>query len=161
MAGLRAFLPSWAGGGREEEAPGTTLVPFGSEPAHSFCLSAGACAAAHGTQMERAADVRRAAQPTVRRRCRRCCTRMAHRPARCKARCRASRRARRAAACDDARCAHAPPAQVGTPIPASQRLKFASELFDLVDIAGERQLDAQKLQARRLRTVAGERNLLR
>ena len=60
MAGLRAFLPSWAGGGRVEEAPGTTLVPFGSEPAHSFCLSAGACAAAHGALIERAADARAA-----------------------------------------------------------------------------------------------------
>jgi hypothetical protein len=41
-------------------------------------------------------------------------------------------------------------AQVGAPVPAEKRLKFASELFDVVDVGGQRVLDAHKLQARRL-----------
>ena len=45
------------------------------------------------------------------------------------------------------RRAHAAP-QVGTQVPPEKRLKFAAELFDLVDVDGERQLNAQKLQAR-------------
>ena len=48
-------------------------------------------------------------------------------------------------------CPSGPPnaaPQVGTQVPPEKRLKFAAELFDLVDIDGERQLNAQKLQAR-------------
>ena len=41
-----------------------------------------------------------------------------------------------------------PALQVGTQVPPEKRLKFAAELFDLVDVDGERQLNAQKLQAR-------------
>ena len=38
--------------------------------------------------------------------------------------------------------------QVGTAVPPDKRLKFAAELFDVVDVDGERQLNATKLQAR-------------
>jgi hypothetical protein len=49
--------------------------------------------------------------------------------------------------CAFSQCVFAPLRQVGAPIPADKRLKFASELFDVVDVYGERQLNAQKLQA--------------
>jgi hypothetical protein len=42
---------------------------------------------------------------------------------------------------------------VGTPIPADKRLTFAAKLFDVLDVDGDRLMDAQCLQVRRRHTA--------
>jgi hypothetical protein len=47
-SGFLGLLQSWTQG--REEAPSTQLVPFGSAPVHSFCLSPGAWASRIGVR---------------------------------------------------------------------------------------------------------------
>jgi hypothetical protein len=52
-------------------------------------------------------------------------------------------------------------AQVGTLIPADKRLTFAAKLFDVLDVDGDRLMDAQSLQVRRRRVVCNPNTLRR
>lgn len=81
------------------------------------------------------------------------CTCMGRRRRRCQAHCPAYRRA--ATHCHHAqhtdtrlRADMALCSQVGAPLPAEMRLKFAAELFNVVDVDGDRELDPQQLQVR-------------
>lgn len=143
MAALFSLSP-WAA--RREVLPPAALVTFGSSPAHSFSLAAGArCAAVRVSP-----SLTSVAAQMARRRVRQCCTCTASRLSRSSRSCRAYWRVTHAARAFAQRPAQASP-QVGSPVPAEKRLKFAAELFDVVDVDGERQLNAQKLQARQLR----------
>lgn len=144
MSNLLSLLQSWTAA--RQEAPEGELVPFGSSPAASFSLSEGTCVC-RATLSRPARSHCASSQPPHLSLGRRCCTCMARRPSRCRASCRAFRCALQAHAVARELRSHSV-AQVGAPVPAEKRLKFASELFDVVDVGGQRVLDAHKLQAR-------------
>ena len=141
LAGLLALAP-WAA--RREEEPTEGLVPFGSSPAHSFSLTVGGARsgvplATHPSLTRPASAEDPQAGHTV-----------MHAYGAPTVALQSQLSSIQASGPRDA-CPSGPPnaaPQVGTQVPPEKRLKFAAELFDLVDIDGERQLNAQKLQAR-------------
>jgi hypothetical protein len=144
MAGLFAALQSLVQPPQEVDGA-ASLVPFGSSPAHSFSLAAGACRCIFACAWRGAqCCVRRAAGslpgPAV--------LHVYGEPTKSLQSPLSSIevRRRRVRAGSQRRETDCSAGQVGTPIPPDKRLKFAAELFDVVDVYGERQLDAQKLQ---------------
>ena len=148
MSNLLSLLQSWTAA--RQEAPEGELVPFGSSPAASFSLSEGTCACPTRLACELSARaltlciLLAASAPvpgqTV--------LHVYGSPPRSLQSQLSSIPVRAAGSRPCQRTALTSVAQVGAPVPAEKRLKFASELFDVVDVGGQRVLDAHKLQAR-------------